>query len=315
MKAADNQRAPIVWLLRDQKPGHINQLRGLGSRLRTLAGADVRDIDTTQVKVSLWRALIGIPPKFLAPTPSADLIVATGHSTHRLLLSLRRKRRCRTAVLMRPGFPLVFVDAVIAPYHDGLPERPDILSTEGVLNAITPLARITDKTEALALIGGPSDHFEWDEDVIIEQLLGLMTRYPKWNWTISGSRRTPDSTQRRLEALAGLKVKVVDHTRTHEKWLSHQFSASRAVWVTPDSGSMLCEAATSGVPTGLFELRAKRKSRVARGVKRLLDQGFVAPWSDHASVMGGQQPAGKPLWEADRAARWLIDRYLNGIAL
>jgi mitochondrial fission protein ELM1 len=312
MAAADS-RAPVVWLLQDDRPGHVSQLRGLGNRLRVLAGADISSIDATGIKVPLWRTLLGVAPAVDAPQQQPDLIIAAGHGTHRLLLALRRKRKARTVVLMKPGFPLGWVDAAIIPAHDNPPEdRKNILVTEGVINAITPMAKITDKPEALILVGGPSDHYQWEDDVVIGQMTELMGHYRDWRWTISASRRTPDSLVSRLNELASLKVTVVDHTRTHENWLAHQLSASRAAWVTPDSASMVCEAATSGVPTGVFELPARPRSRVASGTSRLLEKGHVASWSNHATVMTGRIPESGRLWEADRAARWLIRNLLPG---
>ena len=43
MRSDVGSRTPVVWLLTDNKPGHRNQLKGLGNRLRVLAGASVRD--------------------------------------------------------------------------------------------------------------------------------------------------------------------------------------------------------------------------------------------------------------------------------
>lgn len=311
--ARPDSRAPVVWLLQDDRPGHISQLRGLGNRLRVLAGADVSSIDATQIKVPFWRALLGIAPALDAPGKRPDLIIAAGSGTHRLLLALRRRKKAKTVVLMKPGFPLGWVNAAIIPAHDHPPaDSKKVLATEGVINAVTPLAKITEKPEALILIGGPSDHFQWEDDVVIGQITELMGQYQDWRWTISASRRTPDSVVSRLNELANLKVNVVDHTRTHENWLTHQLSASRAAWVTPDSGSMVCEAVTSGVPTGIFELAAKPGSRVANGINRLLKKGHVASWADHATVMAGKVADSSKLWEADRAARWLITNLIPG---
>lgn len=304
--------APVVWLLTDNKPGHRNQLKGLGNRLRVLAGANVSEIDATQVSVPWWRALLGIAPAMDEIPDNPRLIVAAGSGTHRLLLSLRRRPKARTVVLMKPAFPIGWVDAAVIPEHDGVAPGKNILTTEGVINAITPLAKITQKPEGLILIGGPSSHFDWDDDVVLGQLSQLMGHYPEWRWTITGSRRTPETLLRQLDDLAGPKVTVVDPERTHSSWLPHQLAASRAVWVTPDSASMVCEAATSGVPTGLFELTPKHNSRVARGMASLVEKGYVARWSDHATVMAGKLSGSHSLWEADRAARWLINRFLKG---
>ncbi|TGN38515.1 mitochondrial fission ELM1 family protein [Marinobacter confluentis] len=311
--AAPDFRPPVVWLLQDDRPGHISQLRGLGNRLRVLAGADISSIDATQVKVPLWRALLGVAPALDAPPNRPDLVIAAGHGTHRLLLALRRRKNAKTVVLMKPGFPLGWVTAAIIPAHDNPPADPkNILVTEGVINAVTPLARITEKPEALILVGGPSDHFQWDDDLVVGQITELMGRYREWRWTISASRRTPDSVVSRLNEMANLKVTVVDHTRTHQNWLTHQLSASRAAWVTPDSGSMVCEAITSSVPTGIFELASKPGSRVANGINRLLEKGYVASWANHATVMAGRISDSGQLWEADRAARWLIRNLTPG---
>ncbi|KPQ01922.1 ELM1/GtrOC1 family putative glycosyltransferase [Marinobacter sp. HL-58] len=304
--------APVVWLLTDNKPGHRNQLKGLGNRLRVLTGASVTEIDATEIPVPLWRAVIGMAPPMDESLGNPNLIIAAGSGTHRLLLSLRRRRKAKTVVLMKPGFPVGWVDAAIIPSHDDVAPSKHILTTEGVINAITPLARITDKPEGLILVGGPSPHFDWDNDVVLGQISQLMGHYPQWRWTISGSRRTPEPLSDKLQELGGPKITVVDADRTHASWLSHQLAASRAAWVTPDSASMVCEAATSGVPTGLFELAPRQGSRVARGIASLVEKGYVARWSDHAAVMAGKLSETHHLWEADRAARWLIHHYLKG---
>ena len=300
------QDAPVVWLLTDNKPGHRNQLKGLGNRLRVLAGASTYWINASAIKVPLWRSLLASAPRMDASLPNPDLIIAAGSATHRLLLALRKLCGTRTLIIMKPAFPLALVSGALIPAHDRIQSGRKVLLTEGVLNTITPLARITEKREALLLIGGPSPHFDWDDDVILGQISHLIGCYPDWRWTISTSRRTPETLQARLDDMAGLRVTVVHPQQTHEDWLSHQLSASRAVWVTPDSMSMVCEAATSGVPTGLFELPARSGSRVAEGVERLVQDGYVAQWTDHASVMSGNADHDQTLWEAHRAAQWVL---------
>jgi len=304
-----NNGTPAIWLLTDNKAGHRNQLKGLGNRLRVLTGASLHWIDASEVTVPVWRALLGIAPALNSELPSPSLIVAAGTGTHRLLLSLRRVRRAKTLTLMKPGFPLGWIDGVITPAHDAVHSN-HVLLTEGALNSITPLARITDKPEALILIGGPSPHFEWDNDVLLGQINHLIGQYPAWRWTISGSRRTPEELMARLDELQGPKITVVHPKDTYQDWLSHQLAGSRAAWVTPDSMSMVCEAATAGVPTGIFELPARPASRVAQGIGGLVENGRIARWTDHAAVMAEETVPTATLWESDRAARWIIDRYL-----
>ena len=303
--------APVVWLVTDGKPGHRNQLRGLGNRLRAHTGARLYWLDATDYQVPLWRALLGVAPTLPTDLPRPDLIAAAGTGTHRLLLSLRRLGNARTLVIMKPAFPLSWVDGAIIPAHDEVKASVNVFVTEGVMNTITPLAKLTDNRQALVLVGGPSPHFDWDDDAVLAQINDLVARYPDWRWTISDSRRTPQTMRERLSNLASPRITVVRCEATHENWLRHQLSASRAVWTTPDSMSMVCEAATSGVPTGLLDLPARPASRVATGVNRLAEAGIVAHWSDHRSVMARQTVASRQLWEADRVARWVIERFLK----
>jgi mitochondrial fission protein ELM1 len=94
---------PVVWLLTDNKPGHRNQLKGLGNRLRVLAGASTYWVDASTVPVPLWRALLGSAPRMEASLPRPDLVIAAGSGTHRLLLALRKLRGTRTLVIMKPA--------------------------------------------------------------------------------------------------------------------------------------------------------------------------------------------------------------------
>lgn len=298
--------APAIWLLTDNKPGHRNQLKGLGNRLRVLTGASLHWLEAPALKIPLWRTLLGLPPAMDSSLPRPTLIIAAGAGTHRLLLSLRRLRGSRTVVLMKPSFPLHLVNAAIIPEHDHVRADQHTLITKGSLNAVTPITRLTEKPEGLVLVGGPSRHFEWDNAAVFDQILHLMTNHPQWRWTISSSRRTPDELVTRLATLEGPKVTVVTPSDTDNDWLGHQLTASRAAWVTPDSSSMVYEALTSGIPTGVFELAPKNHSRIAAGVQQLAEQGLVGLWSDQASVMQRDIQRSPGLWEADRAARWLL---------
>lgn len=305
------EQTPVIWLLTDNKPGHRNQLKGLASRLKSRAGASFYWISAAEYPVSLWHAALGLAPHLDDTLSPPDLIIAAGTSTHRLLLALRRK--AATVVLMKPGFPRRWVNACLIPAHDNPSPGPRTLITEGVINNVAPLARVTEKKQGLVLIGGPSRHFDWNESSLADQLEALVSQNPGWQWTISGSRRTPETMQRMIAGMASPRVRVQDPKQTHEDWLAHQLAASRVVWVTPDSASMVCEAVTSGVPTGLFDLSPVNGSRVAAGITRLQSGGYAFNWAQRQQLMT-DAPPGKnglteapTLWEADRAALWLTE--------
>ena len=306
-----SKTCPVIWLLTDNKPGHRNQLKGLGNRLRVLAGASLHWIDIDVVKVPLWRALLARPPVIDPALPQPDLIIAAGSATHRLLLALRKRRGARTVVLMKPGFPLRWVDGAIIPQHDRVQPNSKIFLSQGVINSITPLHELGTQQRGLILVGGPSPHFVWSDDSVIVQIQELLHAYPEWSWIISSSRRTPASCQKALAALETNHIEVLTPQNTDEHWLSSTLAHSRAAWITPDSMSMICEAATSGVPTGVFELPALRGSRVARGVKALQNDRLITGWEDHHKVMSAASGSRILFWQADSAARWVMQHFLR----
>ncbi len=299
-----------VWLLTDDKPGHRNQLRGLAQRLERLAGARCHWISVAAKGVSLWACLHG---KNVAPTlPAPDLAIAAGSGTQRALLATGRHFRCRTALLMKPNFPYGWLDVAIVPQHDQPPRCDHVLATRGVINAVVPPPTLTDEKRGLLLIGGLSKHFGWDSTALIEQIVALCREQPAWHWTLTDSRRTPADFLPALESARPVNLSIAPSNTTPPAWLPAQLAASRRVWVTPDSVSMVYEALTAGVPTGLFELPAGGGGRIAQGLQQLLADGVATPFARRTELA----QAGRPqLQEADRAARWLLHRLFPEVSL
>ena len=83
-----SKKPPIVWLLTDQKPGHLNQLRGLAQQLDVMVSAQCHVIDISAPRLSFYRLWRGVN---LAPhLPEPDMIIAAGSGTHRALLATKR---------------------------------------------------------------------------------------------------------------------------------------------------------------------------------------------------------------------------------
>jgi len=304
---ADQNDNPVIWLLSDSRPGHISQLRGLGRRLETRSGALACWIKADDHPVSLRQVFIG---RLAIPDmPDPDMLIAAGHGTHRLLLALRRKLRVPAVVLMKPSFPLRWVDAAIIPEHDQPPRVKHILPVKGVLNAASPARSLTSEPRGLILTGGPSPHYDWDTGDICQQILTLCNDYPDWSWVVASSRRTPYALLEQLTAAEAPNLTLVAPQETDATWLPEMLQNSRAVWVSPDSVSMVSEALTTGIPTGLLALHPNAPSRVAKGMTSLLQGGYVAEWSARKAMMNAEPRLIPELWEADRAARWLLERF------
>lgn len=298
---------PAYWLVTDNRPGHLNQLLGLGARLVARTGGRLYRIDCEQYPLSLWRWLRARPPRPPAPPPA--LIIGAGHRTHRLLHALSRAWEVPGVVLMRPSLPLNWFDAAIIPGHDSPPKRPHVLTTQGALNNITPLERVTSARQGLILLGGASKHFRWSDPHILAQVVELCRASPDWQWHLSNSARTPHALGEQLAQQVPDNLRIHAHDNTGPDWVRSQLASSAMVWVSPDSVSMVFEALTAGVPTGLFNLEPVARSRVAQAIQDLRAQQRVMPWPPPASHFQSPPASPKPLWEADRAARWLIERY------
>lgn len=291
----------IVWLLTDNKPGHLNQLRGLAARLQQLAGVRCEFLTVTR-RPTLWQCWRGAP--LFAGAPRPDLILAAGAGTQLALLASKRHFGCPAVLLMKPNFPYGWLDGAIVPAHDRPPARPDLLVTEGVLNAVVPVAQLRTEKRGLMLIGGPSRHFGWSSPQLAEQIRQLVTETPDWHWCLSDSRRTPPDF---LPALSGLaNLECLRHTDTGPGWLPAAMAGSARIWVSPDSVSMVYEALTAGVPTGVLDLPGASGGRVVLGLRQLIDSGRLVTFA-HRQGIGAV--AHQPLWEADRAARWLLQRF------
>jgi len=302
LSEAAGKRSPlIVWIVSDDKPGHVNQSRGLAEALARAAPAGIHTLPA----LPAWRAWLALLLKHLPDDalPRPDLIVGAGHATHPTLLAARRARGGRSVVLMKPSLPRRWFDLCIVPQHDGVAADAHTLLSEGALNRIRPAADCNAQ-HGLLLIGGTSQHFEWDSDAIQLQIKSILARTPGTQWTLTTSRRTPAEFLAELPPASNLTV--APHTATPADWLPAQFARCGVVWVTPDSASMVFEALTAGADVGVFDLPVNPKSRVGRAIAQLAEARRVTrfvTWCAH----GALHPNLHPLAEADRCAEWILE--------
>ena len=295
----------IVWIVSDDKPGHVNQSLGLAEALARAIPTEI----VTRPALPAWRAWLALLLKRVPgkPLPKPDLIVGAGHATHLTLLAARRAHGGHTVVLMKPSLPRRWFDLCILPQHDGVAADAHTLVTEGALNRIRPatLSPSTgdDARHGLFLVGGASKHFAWDSDAVQVQIKSILTRTPDTHWTLTTSRRTPADFLLELPVFPNLTV--VPHTLTTPDWLPEQLAQSSTVWVTPDSASMVFEALTAGAEVGVFDLPVNPTSRVGWAIAHLADAQritrFIA-WCTYGKL----QPNLHPLAEADRCADWIL---------
>lgn len=238
--------------------------------------------------------------------PAPQLIIGAGHGTHASLVCARRAASGRSIVLMKPGLPASWFDLCLIPRHDNPPRSDNIIHTEGVLNKIRPSDQ-QDPARGLVLIGGPSRHFSWDRDSLLNQLHSIMENRDV-NWTITDSPRTPSDTRTLLAGIDEENAAYASHQTTGPAWLPQQLAAAGTVWITEDSMSMIYEALTSGAAVGLLETPRKRDDRITRAVDELGMNKMITFFKDWS---GGQplRPPPCALDESRRCAELILERF------
>jgi mitochondrial fission protein ELM1 len=309
-----------IWIIHDDRPGHLTQLEGLAARLTAHRHVTINWLSPTQINFNIRRLL---KPKL--DTNSPNIIIGAGHKTHRAVLLSARYYQAFSVILMKPSVPLSWFDAIICPKHDGLAASKRILNTLGALNKVTPPPTKEINGEAtiirnkhLMLLGGLSKHFEWNEDRLITEIRQICDHDLDRHWLLSDSPRTPSST---LTKLKSLKLKNLSlHHFQDESFgsLEGNLKQSKLTWMSPDSMSMLYESLTAGSKVALFTLKSnpkKRHNRIARHVQSLIQDGTVMSFdiwhTSHTNENSALDEDGTLpyLWEADRASRWLLGRF------
>lgn len=286
-------------MISDGKAGHLNQSLGLAEALqRQRPNVDIRQLPA----MSRAQALSGLLLPGSASQP-VDLLIGAGHTTHLSLLALRRRCRCRAIVLMRPSLPVGLFDLCIQPRHDAGHASDRLWLSDGPLNRLQPNPLREDTS--LMLIGGPSAHYDWEPERLLQQLSSICDGSRAWQ--LSTSRRTPPEFIAALRALnlPELHVHAVDDLPAG--WLAQQLPVARRCWVTPDSASMVYEALTAGCGVGVFDLPPRAGSRVAGSIAGLVDRGLVIGFA--ARECGGDlAPPPESFAEADRCAGLILAR-------
>jgi mitochondrial fission protein ELM1 len=292
-----------IWIVTDGRLGHLNQLRGLISRVQGKADVELHWLDLSVQPFSCAgrRSLL----RQFDAQEKPDWVLAAGSKTHVPMLWCKWVMGAKAFLLMRPSLPLWMFDAVCMPYHDSPPGRHSVLGTYGVINHIVPCYEGRNQQQGVILLGGINTHFYWDNAVIIEQLRRIAASSPNTEWLVSDSPRTPEGLLKELANLALANVKILPYAETGSGWLPKILSTVGQVWVSCDSVSMVYESVSSGAPTGLLGLEPLRESRVTSSMAQLAVSGLATAFVS-ANLAKPLPPAERPLWEADRAADWWL---------
>ena len=303
----------VIWHFSDGKPGHDNQSRGLLRALSTRLPVQIHKIDVppSGKRTALRHLLDLLRRRCIAPRhlPDPDLLIGTGHATHLPMLAARHARGGRVIVLMKPSLPLRCFDLCIVPRHDKVMPRANVFVTRGPLNVIEPAAHKLEH-QGLILIGGPSKHYRWSDQAVLEQIEAIARQDTKWRWTLAGSRRTPDSLVTTLRERQLPNVSYVAARDTGPEWLPYRIAEAARIWVTEDSLSMIFEALSGGAAAGLLAVPRRSSDRVTDEMDRLIVDGLL---TSHEAWTHGQDLSAPelPLNEAARCAQSIVEHFLR----
>jgi len=300
----------VVWRFSDGRPGHDNQSRGLVEALGRCLCVEAHTVSVPEHPAT-WRDLISGRYAACARLPDPWLLIGAGRRTHLPLLAAGRARRGRTVVIMRPAFPPSLYDLCIIPDHDSPAPAPNVLISRGSLNRVQR-GGDQDRMQGMILVGGPSRHHRWRDDAVAAQIARVIRCSPPLEWVLATSRRTPagfaDRVRRQVERASTMLTFLPWQGEESGTRLAAGLAHSLCAWVTEDSVSMVYEALTAGVATGLLESPARGRSRVVEGIGRLAVAGQVTRFGDWAAGKPLQPPA-EIFDEANRFARWICGQW------
>ena len=300
--------AGVAWRFMDGKPGHEHQSEGLLNALQRHLNLEIHQLKSSTGLTATRYWITGrFPPGESLPPP--DLIIGAGHATHLPMLAARRARGGRVAVLMKPSLPASFFDLCLIPRHDEVTGSERIVQTYGVINHIRPACDPA-PDRGLILIGGPSTHYRWDDQQIIDQISALVMHADNIKWTLSNSRRTPLAFMDRLALLDFHALDIVPFNSTTTEWLPEQFNKTSTAWVTEDSISMVYEALTAGISVGVLAIPRHHSSRVSRDLDQLISSSQVTSFQAWKTGKALSPPTA-PVNEAVRCADIIFQRWFS----
>jgi len=281
-------QTPVIWRISDGKPGHDSQSKGLVKALNLIKPCDCHDIKLADKKPGLLDLIL---KKF--PTteefPDPDMIIGAGHETHLPLLCAKRARGGKTIIIMNPSIPVSWFDFCFIPEHDNPKMADNVLTTKGAINCITPSTEQAND-RGLILIGGPSRHFHWDNEYILQQLKEILTTHADIKWEISDSPRTPEITKNLLATLREPNAEYKNYSSTGAAWVARRLDRAANAWVSMDSVSMIYESLTSGAAVGILEVPTRSPGKLTNNIAGLVEDSMVTPFSKWQNERKLNQP-------------------------
>ncbi|MEB6564827.1 mitochondrial fission ELM1 family protein [Acinetobacter towneri] len=287
----------------DGKAGHRSQALGLFKAMQKQTHIALTFEEISIDHLPLLSLLAAYKKqKLAAVSQPPDYIVGVGsHTQFRVFLMGKVFPCAKTVILMKPNFPLSWFDHVVIPEHDGVPERANVIVTQGVLNPIENEQRHMPNRILIAL-GGSSKRHVWNADKVLSAIELIVQQNMQCEIILTSSRRTPaDFLATLAQQSFASQLKIFPVEETPQGWIFEEMQKAEAVWVTEDSVSMIYEALTAGCQVGVIEIDRLKQDRITNSVDLLVQQKRLSLATSLLHL-----PKASALQEADRVAAVLL---------
>jgi len=258
-------------LLTEGMHGMISQVEGLAKAL---------DLDFIHEKIELnsfWKLF---PPK-LTPVSSNvykkiissdfDVIISCGRKS--VIPSIHLKKNSNKKVInihiQNPKVNFKNFDFIIAPEHDGITGE-NVINTKGAIHYLTKEEILInrnyldsfikkDNRKIISLIiGGPTKYYDYSDENLekIFNKLKTLVEKKEYQLVIIPSMRTPKSIIEKAKLFFGERHTVIEGV--DKKAYLSALAISEKIVVTCDSSSMISEAALTGKPIYIANIKPKK---------------------------------------------------------
>lgn len=315
-----------VWVLTDNRAGHVNQSLGLA---HALGFENLQMINTKVAGMAKWLRVFspGAVMADMLPEQTPDVIIGTGWGVSKINRWLGKMYPdAFTIQLMEPSCSTAEYDVVAAPAHDKVAVAENVITTVGVPNLITQdklkqeqsrwASRLNEcpGPRLAVLIGGASKRYKFG----VPQARRLADDVIKfavqkgYSLLVTVSRRTgelPTNELRAAFASSGLPYYFWDGAEPNmidNPFIAYLSMAEAAV-VTAESVSMISEACSAGVPTYLWGMHDFRPGKFQIFYDQLMQQQRVARFDDGIML----RTPDYPLADTEQVAGFVRGRLLK----
>jgi len=265
LKKNKHEKIKVIWRFTDGKAGHDKQSLALVDSLMNQTKCRLFDFNVQSQRNPILNIIFKnykIPEGIKKP----DIAIGAGHKTHLHLLAVKRCLNAKIVVIMKPSLPLIFFDLCIIPKHDGIKNCANVINTQSSLIRFNSNLK-TKENIGLILIGGPSKHYFWDSNIVLEEIFKISKKFKFKRLLLSTSRRTPIDFISQFNELNISDIKVYEYSKLKNDWLDKHINKVKNIWVTNDSYSMVTEALASGADVDIIGLKVKQDSKLSKEMK------------------------------------------------